>query len=433
MKQVVVLLHGLCLILLLVCILSLLLPMQPAARAEVKTKGSTSPLLSLAPEQLDRISFHNEGDAFHLINHGTYFTMEGWEQISLRSERMEALLQLLESFPAGEEWKEKCNHSDGLQSVIITPISGPEIELELFHSEEGVHVDYNGACNIYPKETIQALLWKQEQWCQLQITDELSFTEGSILLSGALHPQALSLSFYIEEGRLYGQLLSPEEIEVSSATLTPLLDSLKNLEAEEIIFLSPNENELHAVGLSAPFCSIFFDSYQKSFVLRCSALQEDGFVYFMKNEEAIVYRIDGAKLPWLSVCYESLAETSLFPSRYQDTTKMKIQSDEEQFLFTKWDGQVLCRNRLIDEQDFYDLYSIATDLIPVQAALLRPNSEPCLSLTFSYTDPTESSDHIDFYPYKEDCCYLSINGEIRFLCSSEKVQEILSACHQLCD
>lgn len=121
-------------------------------------------------------------------------------------------------------------------------------------------------------------------------------------------------------------------------------------------------------------------------------------------------------------------EENLFSADYGDSTAFTLSAKNVQYHFTKWAGQVLCKGRSIDENNFYELYRLATTLIPTEAALYTPRGEPLLQLTIAYTNPTKAKDFIMFYPYDEYSLLLSLNGDCRFLLGKEQAEEILSLC-----
>lgn len=425
MKQLSALLCGLSLCSLLFCVVLLLLPLQPVGTAAAVQNAMPSEkfLFSLPMQELDRILFRKKNKEFCLINLGDRFALEGYEELSLNTDK---LTSLLERFP--------------LSSIKKNILSSPDIEIEIISTQDkmtlsmqncgqGVILSDGTQSYLYSVDALEPLLTDAEDLIDTAITSIELPQRAALKLSGALHSTALSLSYYIEEQE-YHTFCGEEEI--SPDLLLPLFHSLCHLTAEQVELLSPSAEDLEATGFDPSFLIVDAQLAGETFSLLFSPPQENGSVYFIKEGTPLLFSASAEQLPILSATQETLLEKSLFRGNYKDTTAVTLSSENFSYRFTKWDSQVLCQGKPVDEKEFYDFYRLCTTLIPKQALLSEPESSKLLlKLNCSYTNPQKNSDCIEFYSYNENLCILSINREQKFLLEQNLVEEILSACQDL--
>lgn len=416
---------------LLICMLALLFPMQPAAvstQPSAEVPRASQQLFSFSPEQLDTIRIVQGQDSFCLVNHGSSFVMEGMESVPLCLNKIDLLLDLLEAFPAGPSAEGK---TEPFRRIELSFTSAASQTLFLYKEENQILLRWQNRCCLFSPEEIEALLWSAEDFADPQILPELQIDHGSLRLNGVLHEEPLELSFYMEDS-FSAQMTSPHFIELDGETAASLIQSLSGLRAEEVVVLNPSGNDLDFFGLSQPFCTLEGQISTVFFHLSASSVQPDGTVYLLSSQHPLIYAVDIEQLPLLSVCSETLLDDSLFTPDYEDTTTVTFSFPQEQYLFTKWAGQVLCKGKQIDEPDFYDLFRLSTSLIPREAALLPvQNTDPLMTLSFSYTNPEKDKDWIVFYPYKEELVLLSVNGSADFLIDAALIEEIRNYCTEL--
>ena len=422
MKRLSAPLCGLSLCSLLFCVVLLLLPLQPvgATAAAQNAMPSEELLFSLPIQELDRILFRKKNQEFCLINLGDRFALEGYEELSLNTDKLTALL---EHFPLSSI-KKNIPSSPDIEIEIIS--TQDKLTLSLQDCEQGIILSDGAQSYLYPAGSLEPLLTDAEDLIDTTISSIELPPRAALKLSGALHHNTLSLSYYIEEQEYHAFC---DEEEISPDLMLPLFHSLCCLTAEQVELLSPSAEDLEAVGFDSPFLIVDAQLAGEDFSLLFSPPQEDGSVYFIKEGTPLLFSASADQLPILSATQETLLEESLFRSHYKNTTAVALSSENFSCRFTKWDGQVLCQGKSVGEKEFYDFYRLCTTLIPKQALLSEPKSTKLLlKLDFSYTNPQQSSDCIEFYSYNEEFCMLSINGQRKFLLEQSIVEEILSAC-----
>ena len=426
MKQLSALLCALSLCSLLLCIVLLLLPLQPlqGVGAVQETIPKEESLFSFSAQELDRIQFKTENHSYTLVNLGDRFALEDFEDLQLDISALSALLEQFPSAPVTEK-------------VLIDPY----LQLEIFSTENDVKtlsltdsgeniLLYDGKQTYsYPSYMLEPLLDEPEDWISLNICSYPVPQEALLTLSGERHAEPLQLSYYIEKQNPL--VLCRNQTAVSALAL-PLLEQLCQLNAEQIEQLAPDLDTISLFGLGSPFCMLDAQMDGEQFSLSFSHPQEDGTVYFIKEGTPLLYSAPLSTLPFLSVTSETLLEQNLFHADYEDTTSVALSSEEISCRFTKWDGQVLCFGRAVDEDDFYDFYRLCTTLIPKEALLVDVSDRNLLlRLEFSYTNPQKKTDCVDFYSYNETLCILRINGEENFLIEQKTANKIINACQNL--
>ncbi len=417
MKQLVPLLSSMSICALLLCLCLLLLPMK--SRPSLQPSQNRQ-LFSYPMEQLDKLIFED----FTLLNTGSQLVLEDLETLPLQESRTKALLALLEHC-SGEAVP--LPDSEPVMALSLFTVDGQKQRLSLYNVGNTLILSDGAAALTLSKEEAEPLLWQAEDYAETDILSMELPTEGHFLLSGKLHPEPLQFSYYIEEDEAVALLSSPETTDISEEQLSPFLSSLRHLSAKQVVALAPDSVDLQSYGLSVPFCILHGDLYGQSFTLSASQPQEDGRVYLMKEGVPLIYEADLSQLPWLTLCKESLTEERLFSPDYEDSTSFTLSTPSSQYRFTKWSGQVLCNGRSVDERAFYELYRLATTLIPHKAALFPAKGDILLQISIAYTNPSKAKDNILFYPYDEETLLLSLNGNERFVVEKEQVEDIMSS------
>jgi len=375
-------------------------------------------------EQIDKISFED----YTLLNTGSQLVLEDLEELPLQASCTKALLTLLEhcegkSLPSP--------NSKAIRELTLFLVDGQKKPLSLYNEESGFSLSDGKKTIALSREQADILLRQTEDYAEPNILSLSLPKEGHFLISGRLHKEALQFSYNTEDGERIALLTAPETADISEEELSPILSSLSDLRANQVCVIAPDPVDLQAYGLSVPFCIFHGDLYGESFTLSVSQPDETGHVYLMKEGTPLIYQARVTQLPWLTACKESLTEKNIFSANYEDSTAFSISAPNFQYRFTKWQGQVLCQGKSIYEPDFYQLYRLATTLIPSQAALPSPQGTILLSVEISYTNPVKGSDCILFYDYDEENVLLSLNGDKRFLMEKEQVEEIISAVNSL--
>ncbi len=425
MEQISSLLCAISLCALLLCALVLVFPFQdgndPSSEAAASLK---QPLIRCAAADLDQISWRSGEDNFLLVNQGSHFLLNNTTDIPLRQEAVAQLLQLFENFPSGEGSTPPQRPAD--LELKLLPTRGKEQSFQLWTMEKGVCISNGSRAQLLPPDKVLPLFQGAAAYADLALTGNLP-TSATLELQGALHSIPLSLSYYIEENKCYGGLISPTNAPIPQDQLSPLLASLQQLSADQARSLYPELQDLGEL-----FCTLTLASEQENYVLHASHPDTEGNVLLIKEGLPVLYTIHQSKLPWLSTSTETLTEQELFQADYEDCIAFTLQTPEERIRFTKWDGLVLQGGRPVDEGDFRRFFRETMSLIPSAAALRSPaEGSALLTISLSYTNPEKATDRILFLPYTEDELLLSINGESRFLVPADTFHRILDHCQQL--
>jgi len=405
MSQWVTFLSSLALWALLACLLLVLLPLQ-VPPAEEPVQQAQAPYLSCPRETLDRIRFE-EGT---LLNLGQGFVLEEAPDLPLAQAKVEQLLQLLEQLPPGEEVPPP--QGQARLSLSLQSIQAQTRQLSLYEEGDDLLLWDGERCCRYPRRQLAPLLEPLASYAQRQLLPDLAGSDGSLRFWSRLLPEALELDYSFGEEallRLQGtsSLLPKEPGE-------QLLHSLSGLTAAEAVCLFPDEEALQKAGLDDPFCIIQL-KYSKNDVLLCvSAPQEDGSVYALRQDLPLLFRLSKEALP-LGLCRESLSREPLFALDYGALCSLQVQTQGGSRSFTKWQGQVLCQGRPVEEGAFGAFVRRAT--APIAAGLpLWPEQqgELLLGLTLGYTDPSQPQDSLLFwaYPPEEDLALCSVGGRL---------------------
>lgn len=430
MEQIASLLCGFSLCALLLCAIGLILPLQgDISASQSLSMPIVQPLCSFSPEELDTISIGE----LCFVNQGSRFVMKGMEELPLCDERLQELLHLLESFPTGAPTDMPQQEPD--RTLLLTPINGSPLTLQFFYMEETILVSDGSRCHQISSQQLAPFLLPAEDYADTLIFKMPLPSEGNLCISGDVHGEALQLSFYYigeNHAQLFSRLTAPLSAEIPPNEMENIIQNLCTLRGDSVACLNPDEQDLQQYGLSQPFLTIYGDFQSEQFQLQLSAPTGDNLFYVRKNDEPVIYTLSEDALPFLSLCAKSLTREEIFTADYDDCTTLLFSTEEKSYRFTKWDGIVLCGGQQVEEKRFANFFDFSTKLIPCGVALKeQQNNSAIFSLRLSYTNPQAPADVIEFFPYDETRLRLSVNGDARFLCEKEKVQEIFHRCESL--
>ncbi len=447
-NQFVPLVTSIAVVALLCCCVVLLLsmmpyPADPAAKKEEQEAPPSPVLFSLSPSELDTIELCQGEESFRFVNMGDHLVLEDEEEIPLLPDAEKELLSLLKNFTIEKKlsaFSENSLSDYGLDApfakIVITPVQLEPITLLLGNTvgdSEQYLTDLNFVYRVSSK-AVAPLLRSKTDFADRAVTPqkpkELQY--GVLRLSGKRYPVPLTIRMSLSEKGDSYHLMTPHEEPLREESCRPLIDSLFDLTADAAVSLSPTPAELHSVGMEEPYCMAECELDGERFLLLCSAPQEDGTVFLMNEAIPILFRTDSKPLEWLFTDDAILTSSLLLPVEYEETAKVVISSPSETFHFTKWDGQVLCNGKPIDQEHFHTFYTQSLAISPKKRAISPPaSSHPLLTITISYNNPERKSDTLALLPGPDGFVFLSYNGTIDFLADGAIPSVLLKNCHSL--
>ena len=387
-------------------------------------------LFSFTAEEIDKISMTYNEEKFTLINLGNKFVIENAEEIELDESKIQKLLKLLNNFEVKKSENSEISEKNILKIEIFTTNTEIKI-LEIEVSEKNSKIRCENKIFEKSSEEIKPFLLKVENYAKNFVTEKINNSEElKFTIKNKEIKNPLNISYF---GIRDCYLTSPKKTRINENSSKKIINSIFGLEAEEVVKISPTEEEIKKHKLSEEFCILECENGEKNFSLKISEILPDGNIYLMNSEKRAIYKINSKDLEFLWISEETLCEENIFEKNYSDTTKLVIENGENKYIFTKWKGEVLCNGKPIPEETFRNLYNEATKIIPTKTALIKRDNKnkSLLRITFSYTNPEKKKDFAEFFEFDNNNMYLKLNENEKFLISKTVCEKIIEICEKI--
>ena len=455
-KQRMVLLGSLALVILLSVVLIILMtsPQQEQSQESSQTDQQELELLSMTVEQINTISVENPAGGFVLVNQGSGFVVEGYEEVasssinvnnltanftSLQAKRL--LLSQEELTPgSSNEQLEQYGLDNPQYSIQIVTTDGNTEELFLGNSApdgSSIYALYQDAVYLLDDRLLDSVSKGSLSFLDNQITDlEPEYEKAIITLSGTTEEEE-EQSVVSSAEKIY-TMTTPLIQTISEESAAQVTEGLFSLYGNSVIAVKPTAQQMAEYRLDEPYSivSMQVDGVH-AFTLRTSEPDANNYVYLMRDGSPLVYLVSASRLSWLEVQAEQLTQSIYQPSEPEEIAQLQIISPKESYDFVvetvegEDDEQVTCNGQPVDRELFGKLYQAVTSIPPERMSSGQPELEPALTMTVSYRDSSRPEDRFELIPNGNGSVYLSLNGKIRYTASQQLVYQILQNCQQV--
>lgn len=344
-KQRMVLLGSLALVILLSVVLIILMtsPQQEQSQESNQTDQQQElELLSMTVEQINTISVENPAGGFVLVNQGSGFVVEGYEEVasssinvnnltanftSLQAKRL--LLSQEELTPgSSNEQLEQYGLDNPQYSIQIVTTDGNTEELFLGNSApdgSSIYALYQDAVYLLDDRLLDSVSKGSLSFLDNQITDlEPEYEKAIITLSGTVRSSPVTLEIQTkeqttEEEEEQSVVSSAEKIytmttpliqTISEESAAQVTEGLFSLYGNSVIAVKPTAQQMAEYRLDEPYSivSMQVDGVH-AFTLRTSEPDANNYVYLMRDGSPLVYLVSASRLSWLEVQAEQLTQS----------------------------------------------------------------------------------------------------------------------------
>ncbi len=352
------------------------------------------------------------------------------------------------------------NLSDfGLQSPRATLTArytdGSEFTLELGSDapgNNGIYGKVKGSDAVYllSSYTFSNALKDKFEYVDLTVTEQPATSEMDVLperivLGGSLRPEELVIernSGASDDEKTYGlnlyRISAPKSRAVDSDSAVEALQSLLSISAESAVAYQPDEAQLAEYGLDTPYSTAAFtyldgEENTLSVSLSVSAADTQGFVYLLRDDRPVVYRMKAADLPWYDMTYGDFAATLQLLPYIDSVRQVTVEASAGKTYIFDFEGegdelQFKSNGKVLDDKQFRQYYQSLIGMPSEEYTEAQPpdESEALLKITFTYRDASKKPDYIALLPGPTRRLFLSINGEAEFYTRSSYLDTILS-------
>ena len=375
-------------------------------------------------QALDKISVENPSGSFALENLGDRLSIQDWNQLPLNEEALNRLAELCCSLP-GEALTGSVQEL-GLQNprcrVTVEAVGRGPVEIFIGSSlpSGSVACQVDGQLWSLSAEDAALFFLGREDYLSLFVTPpQKSGTQVlSVTLSGSARPQPIQLEKIRDgEGNTppQYQLTAPTQELVAGERVTSWALSAFGLEAQKAAVVNPTPLQVEEYGLGEPFSILDLSSQEDSFTLFATRPRE-GNCYLMREGVPIIYQVEAAKLPWLTVQLPIISGNLLEQVPLEELASLQIRTSSGVFDFRlEHDGsqsRVTLGGEQKDLGSFEELYLQLTLLHPVRwlEEAPEPAGETVLWASITYTGDFPSG-QLSLEPLAEDDeLLLELNG-----------------------
>ncbi len=472
-KQMMVLLGSLALVILLSVVLVVLMTRpqqeQPQESGQIDQQQELE-LLSMTVEQINTISVKNPAGGFVLVNQGSGFVVEGYEEVatsginvnnltanftSLQAKRLLLSQEELTLGSSNEQLGQYGLDNPQYSIQIVTTDGCTETLLLGNPAPDGssIYALYQDSVYLLDDRLLDSVSKGSLSFLDNQITDlEPEYEKAIITLSGAVRSSPVTLEIQTKEQtteeeeeqsvvpsteKIY-TLTTPLIQTISAESAAQVTEGLFSLYGNSVIAVKPTAQQMAEYRLDEPYSvvSMQVDGVH-AFTLRTSEPDANNYVYLMRDGSPLVYLVSASRLSWLEVQAEQLTQSIYQPSEPEEIAQLQIISPQGSYDFVvepvegEDDEQVTCNGQPVDRELFGKLYQTVTSIPPERMSNGQPELEPALTMTVSYRDSSRPQDRFELIPNGNGSVYLRLNGKIRYTASQQLVYQILQNCQKV--
>lgn len=471
-KQMAVLIGSLTLVILLAVILVVLMTRpqqeQPQESNQLNRQEELE-LMALTVEQINTISVENPAGGFVLVNQGSGFVVEGYEEVatsginvnnltanftSLQAERLLLSPEELTVGSSNELLGQYGLEKPTCHIQIVTTDGSTEQLLLGNRAPDGssVYALYQDSVYLLDDRLLDSASKGRLSFLDNQITDmEPEYEQAIITLSGAVRSSPVTLEIQTkeqstEEEEEQSVVSSTEKIytlttpliqTISAESAAQVTEGLFSLYGNSVVAVQPTAQQMAEYRLDEPYSvvSMQVDGVH-AFTLKTSEPDTNNYVYLMREGSPLVYLVSASRLSWLEVQAEQLTQSIYQPSEPEEVAQLQVISPKESYDFVVQAGeedgaeQVSCNGQPVDSELFGKLYQTVTSIPPERMSSGQPELEPALTMVVSYRDTSRPQDRFELIPNGSGSVYLRLNGKIRYTASQQLVYQILQNCQR---
>ena len=126
-------------------------------------------------------------------------------------------------------------------------------------------------------------------------------------------------------------ITSPDSTIANEETVTYMVNNVRNLPAEKVIAVSPDDEKVKSYGLDEPYVTVEAEYPDLKVSYKATKPDEDGMFYLLSS--GIIYQMDKNAVPWINYTYDQLIPTSVMSPKYVNVDKVTVEADGKKYEF----------------------------------------------------------------------------------------------------
>lgn len=414
------------------------------------SSGSAVSLYSHDSEEIQSVQIQYNGETYTMEKDGDGFAIPELEGLPADNTRFTYLANAASTLVASrlvEEDESKIAEyglDDPLSLVDIQYTDGSSVSLAVGDEAPGSSGNYllfDGKIYLVSSSNVSYFIKDMYSYLSTGIVDtlidsssgSLSVDPTSLTLGGSHNDPEVVIKKYTSTQNTntlttYG-VTSPKQRDADSEVVSTLLTDLSGLSASSAVVIHPTQEQIAEYGLDNPYLTVelaYKDSESKRYEVsfRCSAANEEGIAYLMKDGVDVIYQISDTQtaLSWYNYTYEDIISVMNILPYINDVSSVELELYGQSYLF-ELSGEddelvITYQGQTLDTDIFRKLYQLLLSIKNDEYVEEPPDVSTLTSigsLTYNYKSDSRPSDRLDFYEYSARQFYLSYNGDIEFL------------------
>ena len=338
----------------------------------------------------------------------------------------------------------------GLDKLVIETYAefkdGSTVKMKLGNKSPanvGVYASFNDENKVYIMSTqaIGSLDFGLNNLVTLELTETItdnsavkvnSIELGGTLRSKPLRLEAVETTAENEQAQGYGlnlyKMVSPLNSDINSQAVDVMIASAFGMNAETAAVLNPSAQQLAEYGLSNPYSTLLLNYGENKQVSIKVSQPNGGYVYALKDDIKIIYKLSTEKLKWIETLYPSVISRLVLLPNIETVEKVTVSSPEKTYVFelSGKDDKFIAKygNTLLDAANFKKFYQVLLSISRDSVAEGTPSGKPALTIKYQYFDGRV--DTIELVPAATRKMQIVVNGQPDFYTLETNVDKILS-------
>ena len=269
--------------------------------------------------------------------------------------------------------------------------------------------------------------------------EELTFDK--IVFGGSVRDEIVILPTPDSEDETYAEIFAYEIVAPASAPYdisgSDFLTGFFLLYGDTVVEIAPDEDTLKEYGFDNPYSTVAIESSAADFTVTVGKVDGE-YCYVMNGEDDVIYRCPVTSVTWLETQYQDLVSSMFLVPHIYTVSNVDIVLQDKSYNYTvSYDESIdtvfaKCNSKTVNTANFQSFYQVLVSCYLENYNTNRPEGEPYMTLTYTYTEG--GSDSVAFYTDPNDVrqSIIAYNGEYTdFSVRTVWVEKVIADCERL--
>ncbi len=309
---------------------------------EVENESGKYTLLSETPKIETTAS---DGTASYMTD-ATVYTLVGFEDMDLLTGSPDTLANDCASITASKKVNDGSAKADfGFDkpraTVKVEYTDGDKVTVYVGNDADdnkGAYLMLEGDENVYlvDSESVDGFLMGAMDMLSTEIGFSANDDSGNVfskmVFGGSLFGEDVVLDYsdYEAFSATY-MITSPDSTIANEETVSYMVNNVRNLTAEKVIAVSPDDEKIKSYGLDDPYVTVEAEYPDLTVSYKATKPDDEGMFYLLSG--GIVYQMDKNAVPWINYSYDQLIPASVMSPKYVNVNKVTVEADGKTYEF----------------------------------------------------------------------------------------------------